>query len=112
MIELGLAGNTKEAAASYSEAKKNLKHYLDRADAVIQYNENTTRQAYQTAKKRASTGRIAFIILGAFTILVGVWLSRAITRSITIPILRSSEHMRFMAKGDFSVSVSGHALKR
>jgi len=58
------------------------------------------------------TGRIVFVSLGIVNIMVGAWLSRAITRSITIPVLRSSAHIDLMAKGDFSIAVSQHALRR
>ncbi len=58
------------------------------------------------------TGRIVFVALGIVNILVGSGLSRTITRSITIPILRSSAHIDLMAKGDFSIPVSEHAMKR
>ena len=112
VIELGLKGETKEATAKYSEVKNTLKTYLDRADDVIRYNETATGQAYERAKKASSTGRSAFIILGIITVLAGAWLSRAITRSITIPIMRSANHIDLMAKGDFSIPVSEHALKR
>ncbi|MGD0489829.1 MAG: methyl-accepting chemotaxis protein [Syntrophorhabdales bacterium] len=52
------------------------------------------------------------LVVGIITLLVGVGLSRAITRSITIPIVRSSTQIDLMAKGDFSIPVSEHALKR
>ena len=55
---------------------------------------------------------MVFLIVGIITLLVGVGLSRAITRSITIPIFRSSTQIDLMAKGDFSLPVSEHALKR
>ena len=59
-----------------------------------------------------ATARAVFIVLGLVTLVVGVWLSRATTRSITIPIARSSAHIDLMAKGDFSIPISPHALKR
>ena len=58
------------------------------------------------------TGRIVFVGLGIVNVIVGAWLSRAITRSITIPVLRSSAHIDLMAKGDFSIAVSEHAMRR
>ncbi len=55
---------------------------------------------------------VVFIALGLVTLSVGMWLSRATTRSIAIPITRSSAHIDLMAKGDFSIRVSPHALNR
>jgi methyl-accepting chemotaxis protein len=59
-----------------------------------------------------ATARTVFIVLGLVTLVVGMWLSRATTRSITMPITRSSAHIDLMAKGDFSIPVSPHALNR
>ena len=112
VIELGLAGNQKEALEKFSGTKKALKECLEKADAIIRHNEMSTQQAYDKAKKSASLGWFTFIILGLINILVGLWLARAITRSIAIPIVRSSEHINLMARGDFSIPVSEHALKR
>ena len=50
--------------------------------------------------------------LGIVTLFIGIFFSRAITRSITIPMVRSSGQMDLMAKGDFSIPVSEHALGR
>lgn len=112
VIELGLAGNQKEALEKFSGTKKALKTCLEKADAIIKHNEMTTQQAYEKAKKSSSTGWFTFIALGLINIFVALWLSRAITRSITIPIVRSSDHINLMAQGDFSIPVSEHALKR
>jgi len=69
---------------------------------------------YSIAAGRTNTATACagFIGLGIVTLLVGMWLSRATTRSITIPIIRSSAHIDLMAKGDFSIAVSPHALGR
>jgi methyl-accepting chemotaxis protein len=112
VIELASAGETKGAAEKYSEARKSVEQYTNAADAVVQYNVKRIEFRSAEAKKRALTGRIMFILLGLINIVVGAWLSRSITRSITIPIVRSSQHIDLMAKGDFSIPVSEHALKR
>ena len=78
--------------------------------------------SWRTTKGRQSTrwakqsetfpgGRIIVLAVGILTLVVGAWLSRAITHSITIPISRSSSHIDLMAKGDFSIPVSPHALR-
>jgi methyl-accepting chemotaxis protein len=56
--------------------------------------------------------RTIFIALGLLIILASCVLSRGITRSVTIPVARSSAHFDLMAKGDFSIPVSSHALNR
>ena len=112
VVELASAGETKEAAEKYAEARKSIEGYTNAADAVVQYNAKRIEFRHGEAKRNASTGFITFVLLGLINIVVGVWLSRSITRSITIPITKSSQHIDLMAKGDFSISVSEHALRR
>jgi methyl-accepting chemotaxis protein len=63
-------------------------------------------------RTNVATARTVFVVLGLVTLIVGAWLSKAKTRSITLPIARSSAQIDLMAKGDFSIPVSLHALKR
>jgi methyl-accepting chemotaxis protein len=112
VVELASSGKAKEAAEKYAQTKKSVEAYTSAADAVLQYNLSRIELQYGEAKSSARAGRITFILLGIINILVGMWLSRAITRSITIPVIRSAEHIDLMAKGDFSIPVSEQALRR
>jgi len=112
VIELASAGAAKEAAEKFAESRKSIAEYTTAAEAVVGYNAKRIEARQAEARKCASTARITFILLGLINIVVGIWLSRSITRSITIPIDRSARHIDLMAQGDFSISVSEHALKR
>ena len=112
VIELAMAGNGKEASEKYGKLGTAAAAYLQAADDLVRYNEQRIKFRYEEASRNASTARIVFLSLGILTLLVGVWLSRTTTRSITIPIVRSSGHIDLMAKGDFSLVISEHALKR
>ncbi len=112
VIELASAGKTKEAMETHAQTREVVEGYTGAADAVMQFNVKRVGSRYGEAKRSALTGPIVFIILGIINILVGMWLSRTITRSIAIPLMRSSEHIDLMAKGDFSIAVSRHALNR
>jgi methyl-accepting chemotaxis protein len=112
VIELGLAGNTQEGMEKYGEGRKAVQGYTDAADAVIRFNESRIQFRHGEAKRSALTGRIVFITMGILTLLAGILLSRATTRSIAIPIVRSSAHIDLMAQGDFSIPVSQHAIAR
>ena len=112
LIELAMAGNGKEAEEGFQGLAATTKAYLQAADDLVRYNEGRIRFRYEEADRYASTARMVSLIAGIITLLVGIWLSRAITRSITIPIVRSAAHIDHMAKGDFSIPVSEHALKR
>ncbi len=111
-IDLGMAGNSKEAAEKYGALIQSVQAYISAAEAVVKYNEGRLQFRYEEAIKNTSSTRLFFIILGIANIIIGMFFSRAITRSITIPIIRSSSHIDLMAKGDFSIPVSIHATNR
>ncbi len=110
-IELAISGNMAEATKHYQEAAKHIEACIVIADKIVEHNEKRTRSGQEEAKTNALTARTLFIILGVVTLLLGIWLSRAITKSIAIPIIRSSAHIDLMAQGDFSIPVSEHAMK-
>ena len=112
VIELAMAGHATEASEKYGKLGTAAAAYLQAADDLVRYNEQRIKFRYEEASRNASMARIVFLSLGILTLLVGVWLSRTTTRSITIPIVRSSGHIDLMAKGDFSLVISEHALKR
>ncbi len=112
LVDLAVAGNGKEASEGFQGLAATTAAYLQAADDLVRYNERRIAFKYEEAEHHASTARMVFLIVGIITLLVGVGLSRAITRSITIPIFRSSTQIDLMAKGDFSLPVSEHALKR
>jgi methyl-accepting chemotaxis protein len=111
-IDLGMAGNLKEAAEKYGVLVQSVQGYINAAEAIVKYNEGRLHYRYEEAKKSASTMRLVFILLGIVNICIGILFSRAITNSIAIPIIRSSSHIDLMAKGDFSIPVSVHATNR
>jgi methyl-accepting chemotaxis protein len=111
-VELGLAGNSTQAAEKFAEGTKIVGSYTEAADNVVSYNEKRMMAKLDEAKGSISAGRTVFLAIGVLTLLVGAWLSRTITQSITIPIARSASHIDLMAKGDFSIAVSPHALAR
>ena len=112
VIELAMAGNGKDASEKYAKLGTAAAAYLQAADDLVRYNEERIKFRYEEGSRNASMARMVFLSLGILTLLVGVWLSRTTTRSITIPIVRSSGHIDLMAKGDFSLVISEHALKR
>ena len=111
-MELAMAGKTKEAADKYEESAKTVAAYTVLTDQVVRDVEDRTVLRLRQIEDYGSGGRMIFVILGVVTILVGMWLSFSITRSITAPLLRSSAQIDLMARGDFSIMVSEHALSR
>jgi methyl-accepting chemotaxis protein len=112
VISLAMAGQTSEASRKYGEAVQSVKRYIAGADKIVQYNEERLQLQFAQARRTASRASTVFICLGVLTLLVGMWLSRATTKSIAMPILRSSAHLDLMAQGDFSIQVSEKAMLR
>jgi methyl-accepting chemotaxis protein len=111
-IELGMSGNTKQATQKFEKLTGILRGYIQAADALVDYNEQRIMESYEEARRKTSKACVVFTLLGVANLLIGIWLSHSITRSITLPLLRSSSHIDLMAKGDFSIPVSEHALRR
>jgi methyl-accepting chemotaxis protein len=112
VIDLAMAGNTGKAADKYAGLISTVEGYLRAADDIVRYNEKRIEYKQEQAKTSAFMARIVFLALGALTFFFVAFFSRAIGRSISIPIDCSSTHMDSMAKGDFSVPVPPYALKR
>ncbi|OPY65856.1 MAG: Methyl-accepting chemotaxis protein McpS [Syntrophorhabdus sp. PtaU1.Bin050] len=112
VIELGMAGKTKEGAEKYGAFVDVIRNYTEAAEDIVRYNEARIQDRYAEAKKGAATARIVFILLGTIALIIGALFSFATTRSIAVPIMRSAAHIDLMAKGDFSVPVSQHAISR
>ena len=112
VIELAMSGNIGEASGKYGEVTKLVSRYIEAADKIVKYNETRMQSRFEQAKGDLFTARIVFVVLGVLTLAFGTWFSRTTTLSITVPITRSAAHIDLMAKGDFSIPVSPHALKR
>ncbi len=112
VISLAMSGNTKEASDRYGEVAKLVSRYIEAADKIVKYNEGRMQNGFEQARGDLFTARIVFVALGVLALAFGAWFSRATTLSITVPIARSAAHIDLMAKGDFSIPVSPHALNR
>jgi methyl-accepting chemotaxis protein len=112
VIELAMSGKTAEATEKYGELAKALSRYIEAADKITRYNDGRMESSLGEARGSLFTAQIVFVVLGVLTLVFGAWFSRTTTVSITVPITRSAAHIDLMAKGDFSIPVSPHALKR
>jgi methyl-accepting chemotaxis protein len=112
VIELAMSGKTGEATEKYGELAKALSSYIEAADKITRYNDGRMESSLGEARGSLFTAQIVFVALGVLTLVFGAWFSRTTTVSITVPITRSAAHIDLMAKGDFSIPVSPHALKR
>jgi methyl-accepting chemotaxis protein len=111
-IELGMSGNLKEAQEKYGALIQVVQGYIQAAEALVRYNEGRIQFRYDEGRRAATTTRMVFILLGAINLCIGIFFSLATTRSIATPIMLSADHIDMMAKGDFSIPVSAHAIGR
>jgi len=112
VIELGMSGKTAEAGEKYGGLAETTAKCLEAAASLANYEGQRIKFRYEEAVSNAATARVVLLVIGGIAILSGIWLSRSTTNSITLPISRSAAHIDLMAKGDFSIPVSEHALKR
>jgi methyl-accepting chemotaxis protein len=112
VITLAMAGQTGEASQKYGRVVESVQRYLVEADKIVRYNEERLQSRFAQAQGAASRASTVFVCLGALALVAGAGLSRATTKSIAGPIIRSSVHIDRMAQGDFSIHVSEHALLR
>lgn len=112
IVSLAMAGNTKEASERFGEAVAWVERYIEEANKVVRYNEQRAQELFEETRSTIYWAQIVSICLAVLALAIGIWLSRATTRSIALPMTRSSEHMDLMAGGDFSITVSKHAIRR
>lgn len=112
VITLAMEGNVSEASQKYGQTVESVRRYIAGADRISRHYEERLQSQFARNQKTATRASVVFIALGIAALLVGMWLSRAITKSIAIPILRSSAHLDLMAQGDFSIPVSEHSMSR
>ena len=112
VMGLAMGGKTIEASKKFGELTETVEGYIRAADNIVRYEQGRFEARYDEAKRRSLTAQLVIVFLGIAILAVGIFFSRAITKSVTIPILRSSAHMDLMAKGDFSMPVSEHAVNR
>jgi len=112
-LDLALAGKSADAAHLFTKSVRPAVLAMNEAiDAVVRYQEERSHFRYGEAQKTKSTAWIVILSLGVFAVALGIFLSLKITSSITLPVTKSAEHLDLMAKGDFSIAVSEHAMNR
>jgi methyl-accepting chemotaxis protein len=106
-------GKFEEAAQLYTTVMlPAVVHNIETVANIVTFQEKGIQEKYLEIEKANRTAGFVLIIFVVVTIILCVLMSMRITRSITIPIVRSSAHIDLMAKGDFSIPVSGRALER
>jgi len=106
-------GNFGEALTLYNTVVDPvLARVLGTVEELVKCQEDGVQAKYREILRGNNGVRVILIVVGIVSLIFGIFVSIMITRSITVPIVRSSSHIDLMAKGDFSIPVSRSALKR
>jgi methyl-accepting chemotaxis protein len=106
-------GNFDEALSLYNTiVNPVLAKVLATVEELAKRQEAGVQAKYQGIIHDNNSVRVILAVVGILSLVFGIFVSIVTTRSITIPILRSSSHIDLMAKGDFSIPVSRSALNR
>jgi len=79
---------------------------------LIEINSKASLGSYRDARVNAKRVYWLIVVVTLLALVVAIRLSASLTRFITIPIARSGAHLGEMARGNFSINVSPHALGR
>jgi len=113
IIELVNDGKKQEAQILYlNETRQNTKLLVETTNALIK---NQQKQLEERVNKLLSLGKkllLVIIIVGVVSIIIGIFMSIKITRSIKAPVEKAAEQLELMSQGDFTFSISENAIKR
>jgi methyl-accepting chemotaxis protein len=112
VIELAMAGKTKEASEKYASLVKAVESYMGAANDVASYQKGRIEYRIQLIEGNLKWAKVFFVLFALLSLGIAIYLSGTISKSIAVPILRSSSHMDLISKGDFSIPVSKGALAR
>ncbi len=113
IIELVNDGKKQEAQILYlNETRQNTKLLVETTNALIK---NQEKQLEEKVSKLLSVSKkllLVIIIVGVVSIIIGIFMSIKITRSIKAPVEKAAEQLELMSQGDFTFSISENAIKR
>jgi methyl-accepting chemotaxis protein len=113
MIELGMAGKTREAAAIYAaKSAQNNQMVLGAINKFLDWQHKRINDLHtQTALLKKTLITLMFVF-GTLAIGLATLIAIITSRSITKPIEKASSHLDEIARGDFSIAVSENAQAR
>ncbi|MGD0820453.1 MAG: methyl-accepting chemotaxis protein [Desulfomonilia bacterium] len=113
MLDLGMAGNTKEALALFSEkGGQNFASMMATLDKYVEWRQKSINDLATATESLRKTLISLMVVFGALAIGLAAVIGVITSRSITKPIETASAHLDEIAKGDFSIAISENALAR
>lgn len=113
IIELATEGKRQEAQQLYeTEIIQSTKQLVDATNALMDLQQKLLAERVKKLLSFSRTVLIIIIVVGALSIIIGIFMSIKITKNIKEPVEKAAEQLELMSKGDFTFSISQNAIKR
>ena len=113
IIQLVNDGKKQEAQILYmNETRQTTMLLVEAANNIIRNQQKLLEEKVKRLVSFSNKLLIIILIVGAVSIIIGIFMSIKTTKSIKAPVEKGAEQLELMSKGDFTFSISQNAIKR
>jgi len=113
IIQLVNDGKKQEAQILYmNETRQTTMLLVEAANNIIRNQQKLLEEKVKRLVSFSNKLLIIILIVGAVSIIIGIFMSIKTTKSIKAPVEKAAEQLELMSKGDFTFSISQNAIKR
>ncbi|MHB8125188.1 MAG: methyl-accepting chemotaxis protein [Desulfitobacteriaceae bacterium] len=111
VIKLAKEGKQKEAYNLYAENMKNLEIYQNAVSDLVNYSVEKANELKTYNDNTYKKSRVLFAAIIILALGLGIILSLLITKAVMEPLKAISKHLKILATGDFSQSITDKYLQ-
>ena len=113
IIQLVNDGKKQEAQILYmNETRQTTMLLVEAANNIIRNQQKLLEEKVKRLVSYSNKLLIIILIVGAVSIIIGIFMSMKTTKSIKAPVEKAAEQLELMSKGDFTFSISQNAINR
>jgi len=113
IIQLVNEGKKQEAQILYmNETRQTTMLLVEAANNIIRNQQKLLEEKVKRLVSYSNKLLIIILIVGAVSIIIGIFMSMKTTKSIKAPVEKAAEQLELMSKGDFTFSISQNAINR
>ncbi len=113
IIQLVNEGKKQEAQVLYmNETRQTTTLLVEAANNIIRNQQKLLEEKVKRLVSYSNKLLIIILIVGAVSIIIGIFMSMKTTKSIKAPVEKAAEQLELMSKGDFTFSISQNAINR
>ena len=113
IIQLINEGKKQEAQILYmNETRQTTTLLVEAANNIIRNQQKLLEEKVKRLVSYSNKLLIIILIVGAVSIIIGIFMSMKTTKSIKAPVEKAAEQLELMSKGDFTFSISQNAINR